>query len=184
MVGSLDSLKCKREKLEVEVSELKDAIRLAVLDDPEKWAIISENTTKLNEVSKELLKQEDEERLRQQDISDEQRKLEAIKIEQLEAEHEAKSVETKRSLELVVQQSVEMKGKLECELADATRTVAEQRRQLLDNIKLCFKVSLVQINNIDHLRILHFQIPLDGNYNSNTDDTTFFKLIWLRNGAG
>lgn len=148
------------------MTELKDAIQLAIFDDPIKKSILEANSRKLNELAEVETKKLELDRLAEQKASDEQDQIDEHEARTLMAGLDIEVINKNASLKAELQQEMEKQSRLRIELDEATQNIAAQRKQLLDNVKLCFQISRTKVNNIDHLQILHFQLPMDGNYNS------------------
>lgn len=148
------------------MTELKDAIQLAIFDDPIKKSILEANSRKLNEFAEVETKKLEVNRLTEQKASDEQDQIDEHEARTLMAGLDIEVINKNASLKAELQQEMEKQSRLRIELDEATQNIAAQRKQLLDNVKLCFQISRTKVNNIDHLQILHFQLPMDGNYNS------------------
>lgn len=148
------------------MTELKDAIQLAIFDDPIKKSILEANSRKLNEFAEVETKKLEVNRLTEQKASDEQDQIDEHEARTLMAGLDIKIFNKNASLKAELQQEMDKQSRLRIELDEANQNIAAQRKQLLDNVKLCFQISRTKVNNIDHLQILHFQLPMDGNYNS------------------
>ncbi len=152
------------EKILQQIEDTKLQLEAGLLDDPNALDVIKSNSKIMRTYAQVLVKQQEERRLH------EELQLINAEIQELEERMSACQLiqEEKKENEHSKTEILNRLNKLDVQLRDdfilLRDEVEQQRNQLLENVKICFQISCSN----DCLNILHFSIPLNGNYNRNT----------------